>query len=631
MLCAVLQLRCLGTTGTRMLAKLRSIPRNGFLVLVIVLATAIAPTQKTSHGWTMIAQQRSEADGLLRLTEAVLAPSSRFSGDQRSSVRIRTGELPDGLPLVMPVPPMARVLGSASYSTEGRAVRIDAIIEVSADTTEIRAFYEQVLGDQGWTLLRGFGDSLRLMAKPEIEDHKEVTRETTQALITTLEVTIYPQQPAPSIVHLRLARSTEGLLSIYDLLPPLSLPSDVEANGFARNFTSTVGQMATDAFVDTERDASELVALLGEQLAAGGWEQLDAVADGSVPWSRWRSPQYGDWEVLLIGRQWPSDGHRALSLRAESRNAAAELAELTTLRVEPPLGASPEPLSEAERTLFPTLAPWLLVAGYGAIVGTSRPGDRLEATLLPEEIPGDLPGDLPLPPNTSIVGSVRYAYRGRPFQTRVVLDIPGTAADILGYYRQSLASQGWQPPSTNVNPPGFWPLELSNRETFCGSAGPPWFSIDVLDSPQGSNRVHINVDHAVAGPCDPQRSRATLIGGQLPSLRLPPATQVSMGRFGGVDYRNSRRAEVKVTSDWSAARLQAYLAAQLASAGWEPDATGGNATLAWSTWRVPDDLTPQGTLTVADWPAAGQQLLTVQLYPPGEDRFRRSVEPDSEP
>src|SRR5688572_11811161 len=110
----------------------------------------------------------------------------------------------------------------------------------------------------------------------------------------------------------------------------------------------------------------------------------------------------------------------------------------------PALAAAPaSPHQADDPALVRELAERLLAPGYGG-----PRGEQLTAKLYPGRLPEGV--SLPFPANARLLGSVvRSAPAGKMGGpgVEVVLEIPGSAADVLGQFRAQLATQGWTTPA----------------------------------------------------------------------------------------------------------------------------------------------------------------------------------------
>lgn len=256
-------------------------------------------------------------------------------------------------------------------------------------------------------------------------------------------------------------------------------------------------------------------------------------------------------------------------------------------------------------------------------------GEVPRVRLLPGALPAELPFELPLPPGSRLIGStVGPSFAGGPepvpsgLGITAVLDAPGTAADIFGFYRSALGGRGWFEPAFGPfdgRPPGgFLPsFPITSSSAFCSSPRGPWLFVAVRSQASGPSDVRIHVETGTPGPCGgppgPGRPPSPEPPGfeLLPPLTAPPGVQVApRGSGGGDDFVESRAIAV---TDMRAADLEAHYAQQLAAAGWTRLAGSVEGPVAWSVWAVPGEGNWHGFLFVLEVPGESRRSLHLEV------------------
>ncbi len=264
-------------------------------------------------------------------------------------------------------------------------------------------------------------------------------------------------------------------------------------------------------------------------------------------------------------------------------------------------------------------------------------GGLAQAQLWPGQLPTDLPLTLPPLPGTRTVGSVVYTVAGESSAWTVVLDVPGTPADLLPRWESALTEQGWQPQDRAVllgpqaggfqtefahiphqEPSPEIQAQLAQRRAgapthrlFCATAGSGSISLELTPQPGGPTMVRVEVDREGIGACWVQAELRESVAARLPRLTPPPTVLLLPAGGGGSDERWS--SEATAMTDQPAAALEAHFAAQLAAAGWTRQAGHAADPLSWSAWTVPGDPAAQGFLYVRTTAAPDQRYLVVQL------------------
>ena len=278
------------------------------------------------------------------------------------------------------------------------------------------------------------------------------------------------------------------------------------------------------------------------------------------------------------------------------------------------------------------------------------PGQARLAQVLPGELPQDLPLDLPLPPGSQLIGSAVHATVGPPLTSPgplqsgehvdIVLDVPGSAADAVSFYRDALTGLGWSAPAPLRGPPGLGfgfgfstppspPTPASTATptpavqypngiqsvTLCQSADGPSFQLTVYPASSGPNDALIRIDTANAFPCS---GPPVLLGQSLiPLLTAPDGVQILPGGGGGSSSGDGS-SNATATTDMTTAGLEAFYAQQLQAAGWTQTESQNGDSLSWSTWSLPARDGWQGFLYVRVGAAQNQRLLHVEVLTPAQ-------------
>ncbi|MDQ2809099.1 MAG: hypothetical protein M3Z04_19680 [Chloroflexota bacterium] len=278
----------------------------------------------------------------------------------------------------------------------------------------------------------------------------------------------------------------------------------------------------------------------------------------------------------------------------------------------------------------------------------SRRGRRWdqEATpqvqLLPGQIAPDLPLTLPTAADSRIIGSLLHTAEGETNAWTVVLDMPGTPADLLAHWKTALGEQGWQPfeghrmlelPDSGFQadfnnwaganrPPTDLPPEIqaqiarqqataSTQQLFCATAAGGSLNLTLTPQPDGPTMVRLDLDREGLGPCQMQEQLQESIATRLPRL-LPPEGVILMPAGGG-GSKDRWSSEATAMTDQPVSALEAHFAAQLTAAGWTRQAGHAADPLAWSLWTVPGDPTAQGFFYARSAPSPDKRYLVVQI------------------
>lgn len=261
---------------------------------------------------------------LLRaLIARIAARYLAIGGPTPSPAHLLVGQLPELLPVPLPLPEDSTIVGTLLRGPYGLTVFLDAPLSPDA----VRTFFRERLTAAGWTLpapnrhmprAGGFlhvagadgerllfcqgprGPALWLQADPATAGRTPVQLE----LVTDARHTpCAPQQRAPDP---------------WAALPPLAAPPS--AQQFPEGCGSSSDMVYTHARLRTDLDLAAVAAYYTTQLEQAGWRRADAGEAGPLAWSGWAFQQADgqDWQGLLTILARPGrPGEFLLALRAD--------------------------------------------------------------------------------------------------------------------------------------------------------------------------------------------------------------------------------------------------------------------------------------------------------------------------
>jgi hypothetical protein len=231
-------------------------------------------------------------------------------------------------------------------------------------------------------------------------------------------------------------------------------------------------------------------------------------------------------------------------------------------------------------------------------------------------LPSDPKVDAPMPPGSRLIGSVVRTSGGTPANVQVLLDAPGTTADITAFYERELATLGWKPqPDRGPAPGGFQQSAPASSKTFCKGETTPWLSLTIFTKEKGPSDVRLsqqllNEGFGGGGPCSQQGFGPQPFQNRIPALRAPSDVQFRFG--GGMGSGPDRQtSETNAITTRPVADLESHFAGQLAAAGWTRTGGGASGPIAWSTWKVPGDGDWTGLLFVIET-GSDRRILSVR-------------------
>jgi hypothetical protein len=244
-------------------------------------------------------------------------------------------------------------------------------------------------------------------------------------------------------------------------------------------------------------------------------------------------------------------------------------------------------------------------------------GKEQGVQLLRGALPSQPKVDVPMPQGAKLIGSVVRTSAGTPINVMVLLDAPGTAADVTTFYEKELTALGWKAAPDRSGPPqgGFQQTPTATSKTFCKGDGLPWVSLTIWPKDKAPNDVRLShqLQNEFPGggtPCSQQGFGPQPFQSKLPALRAPSDVQFRSG--GGMGSGPDRQtSETSAVTARSASDLETFFEGQLAAAGWTRTGSGGSGPIAWSAWRVPGEGDWTGLLFVLET-GSDKRLLSIR-------------------
>ncbi len=258
------------------------------------------------------------------LTRYLLAATSGGSGaGEPRTVDLLPAQLPGDLPLTLPTPPGARLVGSAVVHTRNRTAAWDVMYDTPGRAAEINDFFASALPPLGWDIprtedrpARGFYPAVISAPKTGLfcAGGASLLVNTGPTPANTLFVRAHIEangglcQPASS--------AGNGQPSASDVLPGLTAPTGVLLKLTSGAFATD--RAATDATAATSMSAADLEAHYARQLAGAGWVRVAGDASGPLAWSTWTVPGMGDLRGYLSVLEVSDQDRRDLHVQVEA-------------------------------------------------------------------------------------------------------------------------------------------------------------------------------------------------------------------------------------------------------------------------------------------------------------------------
>jgi len=272
----------------------------------------------------------SQNEELLRELALRLAT---FPGDPRvMNPQLFVGELPQRLPVEIPLPENSPVLGSLARNPQ----QFEIVLDSELKPENVTAFYKERLSTLGWSELDwppramrgGFttpavlglensvqfcrgtrGPGLRIMALPGKEGGTDVR----------LSLDMGESSPCAQQAHMRKMQGMAMGAVTRAFLPKL-VPAE-GAQQTVRGMSFNVDEASSSASVQTDIGMEMLVRHYTAQLEKAGWKRTNEGESGPLAWNSWsfEDEEHEQWQglFLLVKRQ-DVENQYFLHVRADS-------------------------------------------------------------------------------------------------------------------------------------------------------------------------------------------------------------------------------------------------------------------------------------------------------------------------
>lgn len=256
-----------------------------------------------------------------------------FPGDPRvMNPQLFVGELPQPLPVEIPLPENSHVLGSLARNPQ----QFEMVLDSELKPEDVTAFYKERLSTLGWSELDwppramrgGFttpavlglensvqfcrgtrGPGLRLMALPGKEGGTDVR----------LSLDIGESSPCAQQAHMRKMQGMATGAMTRAFLPKLVPPEGAQQT--VRGMSLNINEASSSASVQTDSGMEMLVRHYTAQLEKGGWKRTNEGVSGPLAWNSWsfEDEEHEQWQGLffLVKRQ-DVENQYFLLVRADS-------------------------------------------------------------------------------------------------------------------------------------------------------------------------------------------------------------------------------------------------------------------------------------------------------------------------
>ncbi len=277
------------------------------LVLGGILGHFVIPPPKETSKSPLISQpsDNSSYGKLLRFVERQMTyPGSPFG----NNVSVWAGDLPGDLPVKIPLPDNADIIGSLVRSNDYKEVEV--VLDVPSKPDDVVGFYRSTMTKAGWNEQKDFSppEGGGFISAPSMPASATFCQNQNKSL--SFAVSAYsPDEASPSDVRLTLDTNPQNSVCGQNLFPQPGAQSPIPAltapaGALQRGGGSCGGggSWNINANIETDLSAKDLEAYYEDQLDKAGWKVNDKGSNGPFAWSTWSfTDKSGDnWTGVLF-------------------------------------------------------------------------------------------------------------------------------------------------------------------------------------------------------------------------------------------------------------------------------------------------------------------------------------------
>jgi hypothetical protein len=267
-----------------------------------------------------------KADRLQELAERLLSYPMGIDGRPQVAGLV-PGRVADGLPLDLPLPPGAEVIGTLVRRHVGQELAsAEVVLDASGPAEAILDVYRHALPPQGWAELPPAQVRLGFMFMGGFTPPQRVVGVTfcRGRPGPSVSIGVTPTTGGPNDVRVRVDLTSAGPCAQQrhpgfpetPPVPPLEGPPGVPVT--MRGGGGSGSQWTSGALAETTMTVGELAEHYAAQLRAAGWIETGHGAAGTVAWYTWRVPRDGEEQHGLLLVIDVGERRRRLSVQVET-------------------------------------------------------------------------------------------------------------------------------------------------------------------------------------------------------------------------------------------------------------------------------------------------------------------------
>jgi hypothetical protein len=252
--------------------------------------------------------------------------------DRLTGGNLVIGALPERLPLDLPLPEGARVLGRVVHpgfthpsqpDPELHTGHASVYLDAPGTGAALHSFYLDACRAGGWTVPHAsLSFPTRVAGSDEPEEPLGIHAQGPDGRY--LQVGIQPQPGGRCAVNLDFGAMPRGMGMRDHSDNPLSLVDTVlfrsampGINIQVRGGHGSDSSATQEAVAHGDLTAAEVEAAVAEQCRAAGWTLRTRGAEGPMAWSRWSHPKGDEYDAWLIVTEGPGPARSSIELRVQ--------------------------------------------------------------------------------------------------------------------------------------------------------------------------------------------------------------------------------------------------------------------------------------------------------------------------